>query len=79
MEGGSRGGVCREAGLAIGSGEVPRKRAADTTFRWNLSMRALGKESPYNRFWGQMIRWLASQENMEKKTGASVTAMLAKE
>ena len=33
MEGGSRGVVCREAGLAIGSREVLRKRAADTTFR----------------------------------------------
>jgi uncharacterized membrane protein len=53
--------------------------AADTTFRWNLTLRALGKDSPYNRFWGQMIRWLASEENLEKKTGASVTAMLAKE
>jgi uncharacterized membrane protein len=53
--------------------------AADTTYLWSLSMRALGKESPYDRFWGQMIRWLASQENLEKKTGASVTAMLAKE
>jgi len=42
-------------------------------------MRALGKDSPYNRFWGQMVRWLASQENLEKKSGASVTAMLAKE
>ncbi len=53
--------------------------AADTTYRWNLTLRALGKDSPYNRFWGQMIRWLAAQESLEKKTGASVTAMLAKE
>jgi uncharacterized membrane protein len=53
--------------------------AGDTTYRWNLTLRALGKDSPYNRFWGQMVRWLASEENLEKKTGASVTAMLAKE
>jgi hypothetical protein len=53
--------------------------AADTTWRWSLFLRALQKESPYNRFWGQMIRWLATEENLEKKTGASVTAMLAKE
>jgi uncharacterized membrane protein len=53
--------------------------AADTTFRWNLTMRALGKDSPYNRFWGQMVRWLASEESLEKKSGASVTGMLAKE
>jgi uncharacterized membrane protein len=53
--------------------------AADTTFRWNLTLRALGKDSPYNRFWGQMVRWLAAEETLEKKTGASVTGMLAKE
>jgi uncharacterized membrane protein len=53
--------------------------AADTTFRWNLTLRALGKVSPYNRFWGQMVRWLAAEETLEKKTGASVTGMLAKE
>ena len=53
--------------------------AGDTTYRWNLTLRALGKDSPYNRFWGQMVRWLASEESLEKKMGASVTAMLAKE
>jgi uncharacterized membrane protein len=53
--------------------------AADTTWRWSLFLRAMQKESPYFRFWGQLVRWLASQEDLEKKTGASVTAMLAKE
>jgi uncharacterized membrane protein len=53
--------------------------AADTTWRWSLFLRAMQKDSPYNRFWGQTLRWLASEENLEQKTGASVTAMLAKE
>ena len=53
--------------------------AGDTTFHWNRVMRGLQQESPYNRFWGQMVRWLASEEGSEKKTGASVTAMMTKE
>ncbi|HUO10266.1 MAG TPA: glutamine amidotransferase [Phycisphaerae bacterium] len=53
--------------------------AADTTWHWNLFLRGMGKDSPYNRFWGQMVRWLASQEDLQKKTGPSVLAMLAKE
>lgn len=53
--------------------------AADTTWRWKLFLGSLGKDSPYNRFWGQMIRWAAAREELEKKTGASVTAMIPKE
>jgi hypothetical protein len=53
--------------------------AADTTWHWNLFLRELGKKSPYNQFWAQMVRWLASDENLQKKSGPSVTAMLAKE
>jgi uncharacterized membrane protein len=53
--------------------------AADTTYLWSLFLRGMQKESPYNRFWGQMVRWLASEEELEKKTGASVTAMMGKE
>ena len=36
--------------------------AADTTHRWHLPYRGLGRDSPYIRFWGQAIRWLASEE-----------------
>ena len=32
---------------------------ADTTWRWYLRRRALGQDSPYHRFWGQLIRWLS--------------------
>jgi uncharacterized membrane protein len=53
--------------------------AADTTWHWNLFLRGLEKKSPYNQFWGQMVRWLASEEELQKKSGPSVTAMLAKE
>ena len=53
--------------------------AADTTWRWNLFLRSLGKDSPYNRFWGQMVRWLAGQEDLQKKSGPSVAAMIPKE
>ncbi|MBI4602667.1 MAG: hypothetical protein HY721_11980 [Planctomycetes bacterium] len=35
---------------------------ADTTWRWYLSLKGLGAESPYNRFWGQLARWLARPE-----------------
>ncbi len=53
--------------------------AADTTWKWSLFLRGVGKDSPYNRFWGQMIRWLAGQEDLQKKTGSSVTPMIPKE
>lgn len=51
--------------------------AADTTWRWRLSGDALN--SPYNRFWGQLVRYLAGQEDLAKKSGPSVTAMIPKE
>ena len=35
---------------------------ADTTHRWYLPYRALGRDNPYLKFWGQAIRWLASEE-----------------
>jgi len=53
--------------------------AADTTWRWSLFLRGSGRDSPYNRFWGQLVRWLAGQEDLQKKGGPSVQAMIAKE
>ncbi len=35
---------------------------ADTTHRWYLPNRGLGRENPYVKLWGQAIRWLASEE-----------------
>ena len=34
----------------------------DTTRKWQQGPRALDLESPFLRFWGQMVRWLAGQE-----------------
>jgi len=36
--------------------------AADTTYQWYLPFRAMGAESPYIKFWSQMVRWLANKE-----------------
>lgn len=45
---------------------------ADTTHRWYLPNRGLGRDSPYVKFWGQAIRWLASEEvKRDDKPGLS--------
>ncbi len=33
----------------------------DTTRNWQQGPRALDQESPFLRFWGQMVRWLAGR------------------
>ena len=53
--------------------------AADTTWHWSLFLKGMKKDSPYNRYWGQMVRWLASQDDMQKKTGPSVTSMIPRD
>lgn len=45
---------------------------ADTTWRWYLPLRAMGAKSPYARFWGQLIRWLAGAEAVTRRDGALV-------
>ena len=44
---------------------VGKGRAAvftsDTTRNWQQVPRAMDQESPFARFWGQMIRWLANR------------------
>lgn len=45
---------------------------ADTTRLWDVPMRAAGAESPYQRFWGQMIRFLAGVEAKVRKTSPAV-------
>jgi len=42
--------------------------AADTTYQWYLPYRAMGRESPYIKFWSQMIRWLANKEIKEQSS-----------
>jgi uncharacterized membrane protein len=42
----------------------------DTTRKWQQGPRAMDQESPFARFWGQMIRWLAGRtETVEAKSG----------
>ena len=51
---------------------------ADTTYLWYLSMREMGQESPYNRFWGQLVRWLAGADVRQRQQGAGLDAMLGR-
>jgi len=51
---------------------------ADTTWQWFLQMRGLGRESPYERFWGQMVRWLANVETKSREAKPSVVMRLDK-
>jgi uncharacterized membrane protein len=52
--------------------------AADTTYQWYLPYKALGHDSPYIRFWGQMVRWLASKETKEQSSEPGVTLVVLK-
>ena len=47
---------------------------ADTTWKWYFKMRALGRASPYFKFWGQLARWLAGREKIERSQEAGVFA-----
>lgn len=52
--------------------------AADTTYQWYLPYKALGRDSPYVKFWSQMIRWLASKEIKEQAAEPGVDILLRK-
>ena len=45
----------------------------DTTRNWQQSMRALDRETPFLRFWGQTVRWLAGRSD-EVLTTAGIVA-----
>ena len=47
--------------------------AGDTTRKWQQGPRAMDQESPFLRFWGQRVRWLAGR-NANVETKASITA-----
>lgn len=51
---------------------------ADTTFLWYLPLRGMGQDSPYNRFWGQLIRWLANSDVRNRQRGPGVDGLLSK-
>jgi uncharacterized membrane protein len=50
----------------------------DTTYLWFLPLRGMGQESPYNKLWGQMIRWLAGQDVRDRQRGAGLQALINK-
>ncbi len=47
--------------------------SADTTRNWQQGPRGLDQETPFLRFWGQVVRWLANR-NEAVKAEAGVTA-----
>jgi len=47
---------------------------ADTTWQWQARLEPLGKESPYVKFWGQLVRWLAHRQVVERSTEPGVWA-----
>jgi len=49
------------------------------TWRWALTLRSLGAESPYGRLWGQLVRWLAHQDAAPRSAGPGVVAFSGKE
>ena len=51
---------------------------ADTTNLWYNAMRASGQDSPFNRFWGQLVRWLAGADVRNRQRGAGVDGLLNK-
>ncbi len=52
--------------------------AADTTYQWYLPYRALGRESPYIKFWSQMVRYLAAKEVKAESDEPGVTVLVRK-
>jgi uncharacterized membrane protein len=50
----------------------------DTTYLWYLPLRGMGQESPYNKLWGQMLRWLAGQDVRDRQRGAGMEAFINK-
>jgi uncharacterized membrane protein len=49
----------------------------DTTRKWQQGPKAMNQESPYLRFWGQMVRWLAGR-SATFEAGANLSATLDK-
>lgn len=61
--------------LVVGPADSGRAAvfAGDTTRNWQQGPRALDRESPFLRFWGQSVRWLAGRTDaVETAAGISV-------
>jgi uncharacterized membrane protein len=52
--------------------------AGDTTWRWYAVLKGREMESPYVRFWGQLVRWLARREVEEESGKPGVTLYVDK-
>jgi uncharacterized membrane protein len=50
----------------------------DTTYLWALPLYGMGQDSPYNRLWGQTIRWLAGADVRNRQKGAGIEGLLNK-
>jgi len=47
-----------------------------STYLWALPLYGMGQDSPYNRLWGQLIRWLAGTDVRGRQRGSGVDALL---
>jgi uncharacterized membrane protein len=47
---------------------------ADSTWRWFFQMKGLGHNTPYVKFWGQAIRWLANEDVRERDQKPGISA-----
>ncbi|HEX4124475.1 MAG TPA: glutamine amidotransferase, partial [Tepidisphaeraceae bacterium] len=50
----------------------------DTTYLWDLPLYGMGQDSPYNRLWGQLVRWLAGTDVRNRQRGPGVEGLLNK-
>jgi uncharacterized membrane protein len=49
---------------------------ADTTWKWFMELRARGGDGPYERLWGQLVRWLAGADTKSRDAAGSVVLQL---
>ena len=64
--------------IAVATGRYGSGRSMaatiDSTRLWYVPLKGMGKASPYVRYWGQAIRWLAGSDDARRATGPGVTA-----
>lgn len=49
------------------------------TYRWYRLTAPMGQESPYVRFWGQLVRWLSGHEAKERAIEPGITVTIDKD
>jgi hypothetical protein len=52
--------------------------AIDSTWHWFFQLKPLGRDSPYIKFWAQLLRWVASRSLIEEGTEMGLTAYVDK-